>query len=98
MVSFNLSFFFLFEKDALYPDKKLIPSEPYEKAKTLMHIDGFQRVAALLYKALKFKTSESFSEIDKVLDSYEKILGDNYFFGGKQTGILDYMIWPVNDF
>jgi len=52
------------------------------------------KVAALLYKALKFKSNESFTEIDKVLDSYEKTLGDNYFFGGKQTGIIDYMIWP----
>lgn len=105
----------LFHKDSLYPSKKLIELEPYEKAKTLMIIDNFQRVildqyffsffyesyiflikkvAALLYKALKFKTIESFNEIDKVLDSYEKILGENYFFGGKTTGIIDYMIWP----
>ena len=59
-----------------------------------MLIDGFQRVAALLYKALKFKTSESFSEINKVLDSYEITLDESLFFGGKTTGILDYMIWP----
>ncbi len=78
----------------MYPEKKLFPSDPYEKAKALMLIDGFQRVAALLYKALKFKTSESFSEINKVLDSYEKTLDESLFFGGKQTGILDYMIWP----
>lgn len=80
--------------DSIYPERKLISSDAYEKARGLMLIDGFQRVAALLYKALKFKTNESFTEIDKVLDSYEKILGDNLFYGGKQTGIVDYMIWP----
>ena len=34
----------LFHKDSLNPSKKLIELEPYEKAKTLMIIDNFQRV------------------------------------------------------
>ena len=58
-----------------------------------MFIDGFQRVVALLYKALKFKNQEAFNEIDKTLENYEKVLTEDYF-GGKRPGITDYMIWP----
>lgn len=58
-----------------------------------MLIDNFQRVAGLLYKSLKFKDKEAFNEIHKVLANYEKVLTESYF-GGKQPGITDYMIWP----
>lgn len=58
-----------------------------------MLIDGFQRVAALLFKALKFKDPEAFNEIHKILDAYESFLTQDYFGGGK-PGMIDYMIWP----
>jgi glutathione S-transferase len=87
-------FFYLQLKDAIYPEPKLFPSDPYERAKTLMVIDGFQRVIALLFKVLKIKDNDAFNEITKVLDNYEKLLKDDYF-GGKQAGIVDYMIWLV---
>lgn len=57
-----------------------------------MLIDNFQRVAALLFKSLKFKDPEAFNEISKILDNYEKSLTEDYF-GGKTPGITDYMIW-----
>lgn len=57
-----------------------------------MLIDSFQRVAAALFKALKFKDPEAFNEICKILDNYEKALIEDYF-GGKNPGITDYMIW-----
>ena len=53
-----------------------------------MLIDGFQRVAGFLFKALKFKDAEAFNEIYKILDSYEKYLAEDYF-GGKLPGITD---------
>ena len=71
----------------------MFPSDPYEKAKTMMLIDGFQRVIGLLFKVLKIKDAEAFNEISKVLENYEKLLKEDYF-GGKKAGLLDYMIWP----
>jgi len=71
----------------------LYPLDAYVKAKNQMLIESFQRVAALLYKGLKFKDAEAFNEINKILDSFEKTLTEDYF-GGKQVGITDYMIWP----
>jgi hypothetical protein len=81
-------------KDSIYPDVKLFPTDPYEKAKTLMLIDGFQRVIALLFKVLKIKDADAFNEISKVLENYEKLLKEDYF-GGKKASIIDYMIWLV---
>lgn len=80
--------------DSVYPDVKLIPETPYEKATCHMLIDGFQRVAGYLFKALKFKDTEAFNEIYKILDSYEKYLTEDFFSGKKTPGIVDYMIWP----
>ena len=80
-------------KDAVYTNNKLVPTDSYEKACHMMLIEGFQRVAALLYKGLKFKDPEAYNEINKVLEYYEKFLSDNYF-GGKNPGLTDFMIWP----
>ncbi|CAF0712803.1 unnamed protein product [Brachionus calyciflorus] len=79
--------------DSVYPEKKLIPTDPYEKARQQMLVDNFQRVVALLFKALKFKDAGAFDEICKILDHYEKILTAGYF-GGKDFGFTDLMIWP----
>lgn len=79
--------------DSIYPDNKLFPADAYEKAKSQMLIEGFQRVIALLFKVLKIKDADAFNEINKVLENYEKVLKDDYF-GGKKAGIVDYMIWP----
>ena len=61
-----------------------------------MLIDNFQRIAALLFKSLKFKDPEAFNEICKILDNYEKSLTED-FFGGKAPGITDLMIWYYYD-
>lgn len=76
----------------MYPQNKLIPTDAYQKARNQMLIDNFQRIAALLFKSLKFKDAEAFNEISKILDNYEKSLVEDYF-GGKSPGITDYMIW-----
>nr|QUF59394.1 glutathione S-transferase GSTO2 [Brachionus angularis] len=79
--------------DSIYPDNKLISNDPYTKARQSMLVDNFQRVVALLFKALKFKDPEAFNEICKILDHYEKALSEDYF-GGKNLGFTDLMIWP----
>lgn len=90
----NESFIISEYLDGIYPQNKLIPTEPYVKARNQMLIDNFQRIAALLFRSLKFKDAEAFNEISKILDNYEKALGSEDFFGGKNPGITDYMIWP----
>ncbi len=79
---------FFKHKDSVYPDNKLIPTDPFERATHHMLIDSFQRVAGFLFKALKFKDAEAFNEIYKILDSYEKFLSSDYF-GGQNPGITD---------
>jgi hypothetical protein len=53
-----------------------------------MNIETFQRIAALLFKALKFKDNEAFNEINKVLETFEKILLDK-FYGGNEPNITE---------
>lgn len=80
--------------DSVYPEVKLIPKDIYERSINHMLIDGFQRVAGYLFKALKFKDAEAFNEIYKILDSYEKYLDGKDHFNGNEPGLVDYMIWP----
>jgi hypothetical protein len=70
------------KKDAIYPQNKLMPADPYTKARHHMLVENFQRVAALLYKGMKFKDPEAYNEINKILDNYEKALEGDYFGGG----------------
>ncbi len=72
----------------MYPENKLMPSDAFEKAKSQMLIETFQRVVGLLFKALKFKDAEAYNEINKVLDIYEKVLAGDYF-GGSSPNIVE---------
>ena len=83
-------------QDGLYPTApKLIPNDPYERAKSQMLVETFQRVAGLLFKALKYKDAEAYNEINKVMDTFERALVRGAkFFGGAEVGLVDYMIWP----
>jgi hypothetical protein len=58
-----------------------MPADPYTKARHHMLVENFQRVAALLYKGMKFKDPEAYNEINKILDNYEKALEGDYFGG-----------------
>jgi hypothetical protein len=53
-----------------------------------MLIETFQRIAALLFKALKFKDVEAYNEINKILETFEKNLIDKYF-GGADPNIVE---------
>lgn len=70
-----------------------MPTDPYIKTMNQMLIEAFQRVAAFLYKSVKFKDVEAFNEILKILNNFEKFLSAD-FFGGSKPGFTDYMIWP----
>jgi hypothetical protein len=53
-----------------------------------MLIETFQRIAALLFKALKFKDIEAYNEINKVLETFEKCILDK-FYGGIEPNIVE---------
>lgn len=67
--------------DNVYPQNKLITTQGYAKARHQMLIEAFQRVAAFLYKSVKYKDPEAFHEIFKILNNFESFLSDDYFGG-----------------
>ncbi|KAJ8302756.1 hypothetical protein KUTeg_019152 [Tegillarca granosa] len=77
--------------DDKYPDKKLNPTDPYTRAR--------DRIITITqyYKILFSKSdcSEFANEYRRHMDAVEKALGEREdFFGGKNVGMVDFMIWP----
>lgn len=67
--------------DNVYSVNKLMPQDGYTKAINQMLIEAFQRVPAFLYKSIKFKDTEAFNEIFKILDHFEAFINTDYFGG-----------------
>lgn len=80
--------------DSIYPKVKLYPEDPFKKAECQMLIEAFQRIVGLLFKAVRFKKTEAWEEMETELQAYENTLKEGKFFGDDKPNIVDYMIWP----
>ncbi|XP_031630249.1 pyrimidodiazepine synthase-like [Contarinia nasturtii] len=87
--------------DEKFPELKLYPSDPLEKAQTKLWIKRFNTLDVAYHKLAYKKNEDDVNEqllntIYVELETYETELkkrGTNYF-GGATPGILDYAIWP----
>lgn len=87
--------------DEKYPEIKLYPSDPFEKAQTKLWIERFGTIAGAFYRLVYEKNTDEVSDellntIYTELAHYEAELikrGTKYFAGAK-AGIFDYAIWP----
>lgn len=79
--------------DEQYPLRPLYPRDPLKKVQEKLLIERFGPVLGAFFKASDGGEIEPFW---RGLDDYERELSrrGTAFFGGEQTGILDYMIWP----
>ncbi|XP_076829882.1 glutathione S-transferase omega-1-like [Brachyhypopomus gauderio] len=87
--------------DEAYPEKKLFPSDPFEKAQQKMLMEEFSKVIPLFYKipgsrksgedvsALEAELKNKLSKLNEVL-----VKKKTKFFGGNSVTMIDYMIWP----
>lgn len=87
--------------DEVYAGKKLIPTDPYEKAKQKMLVEHFSKVIALYYKITTAKkngedTSVLEEEMKCKFTQFNEVLANqkSQFFGGDSVSMIDYMIWP----
>ncbi|XP_007443177.1 glutathione S-transferase omega-1 [Python bivittatus] len=87
--------------DEAYPEKKLYPVDPYEKAYQKMLLDYFSKLPPISHKhLLAIKNGEDTSalknEYQEKLLKLEEILGKHKtkFFGGNSVSMIDYLIWP----
>ncbi len=99
---------FLFESlticeylDEKFPEIKLYPTDPLEKAHTKLWIDRFGSISGSFYRIVFEKISDDVKEkllgdLITGLNAYEEELlkrGTKYF-GGDNPNIFDYGIWP----
>ncbi|XP_043110915.1 glutathione S-transferase omega-1-like isoform X2 [Puntigrus tetrazona] len=87
--------------DEAYPEKKLLPSNPFERAQQKMLLEHFSKVVPYFYKIPVGKTKgEDVSVLEAELK--EKFVQFNEtlvnkktkFFGGDSITMIDYMMWP----
>lgn len=85
--------------DEVYPQKKLLPSDPFQKAQQKMLLEHFSKVTPFFYKITMGKNkgedvSELVVELKDKLSHLNKLLGNKKFFGGDSVTMIDYMMWP----
>lgn len=79
--------------DTIYPDNKLIPIDPYIKARHQILCENISKITGPFYKAFRTKDPEANAELEKGLEFFEKTL-EKDFFGGDKHAMVDFMIWP----
>lgn len=99
---------FLFESlticeylDEKFPDNKLYPSDPLEKAQTKLWIERFGPITVAFYRIVFEKIDDALKDkllVDLTggLNSYEEELKKRAtkYYGGDNPNIFDYAIWP----
>lgn len=86
--------------DEAYPGKKLLPEDPYEKARQKMVFELFSKVPSLIGSFIRSKNKEDCpgikEELRKEFSKLEEVLTNRKttFFGGNSLSMIDYLIWP----
>ncbi|XP_073402607.1 glutathione S-transferase omega-1-like isoform X1 [Dendrobates tinctorius] len=87
--------------DETFPENKLTPADPYEKAQQKILLEHFSAVTAALYKIMFAKkdnqdATELKNQFFEKLKKFEEVLTkrNSHYFGGESVSMIDYMIWP----
>ncbi|XP_016392148.1 glutathione S-transferase omega-1-like [Sinocyclocheilus rhinocerous] len=87
--------------DEAYPEKKLLPSDPFERAQQRMLLDHYSKVIPYFYKiSMGKKRGEDVSAAEvefteKVSQLHEYLAKKKTkYFGGDSITMIDYLIWP----
>lgn len=87
--------------DEKYPQPKLYPDDPLEKAQTKLWIERFGSIAGTFYKLVYVKNADDVT--DQLLNTFYTELGHyetelarrgTKYFAGDKPGIFDYAVWP----
>lgn len=82
--------------DEKYPERPLHPKDPLAKALDKLFVERFANITNAFYKLIIKREVEAKAELTIGFDGLEAELNKRGtpFFGGKEPGMADYMIWP----
>ncbi|KAG9484771.1 glutathione S-transferase omega-1-like [Eleutherodactylus coqui] len=87
--------------DETFPEKKLIPEDPYEKARQKMILEDVNAVTAVMYKILYApKDNRDATELKaQFFEQYKKLeealtKTNTPYFCGESVTLIDYIFWP----
>jgi len=84
--------------DEAHSERRLLPTDPFAKAKDKLLIERFNEVITTMYKLYLGKNVDKdvFNEALDGLEIFDRELSKRGtpFFGGNQPSMLDLMIWP----
>ncbi|XP_067278547.1 glutathione S-transferase omega-2 [Pseudorasbora parva] len=87
--------------DEVYPEKKLLPSDPFERAQQKMLLEHYSKVIPLFYKiSMGKKRGEDVSAAEVEFKEKVSQLNESLakkktkYFGGDSVTMIDYLIWP----
>ncbi|KAJ8680631.1 hypothetical protein QAD02_016418 [Eretmocerus hayati] len=84
--------------DEAYPEHRLMPQDPFAKAKDKLLVERFNEVITIMYKLYSAQSmdKELFYEALKGLEIFDRELSKRGtpFFGGSKPGFCDLAIWP----
>ncbi|CAN9499722.1 unnamed protein product [Ophioblennius macclurei] len=87
--------------DEVYPEKKLLPSSPFERAQQKMLLEQFSKIPPYFYKIpTGMKNGDDVSGLEAELQEHIVKLNvvlkkkNTKFFGGDSITMIDYLMWP----
>ncbi|KAM4607662.1 glutathione S-transferase omega-1-like [Polymixia lowei] len=87
--------------DEVYPEKKLLPSDPFEKAQQKMMLEHFSKITPYFYKIpMGRRNGEDVSTLEGELKeklaklNEDLVIKKTKFFAGDSITMIDYMMWP----
>lgn len=83
--------------DESYPEVKLIPSDPYTKARGKILCEEYSKLITAYYKLAFSKPEDldaTFENVHQALAAFEKVMPETKFLTGETVSMADYSCWP----
>ncbi|EFO98529.1 hypothetical protein CRE_20387 [Caenorhabditis remanei] len=85
--------------DDLFPETRILPSDPYEKVKQKLLLERLGAVAPAFYGAVQAASNpavreEKYAELVKAFEQAENLLTSDFYSGNSKPGFVDYLIFP----
>ncbi|EGT52105.1 hypothetical protein CAEBREN_12387 [Caenorhabditis brenneri] len=85
--------------DDLFPETRILPTDPYERVQQRLLLDRLSAVAPAFYGAAQAVKNqegraEKFAEVLKAFENAENLLTADFYSGTSKPGFVDYLIYP----